>query len=94
METKLSGTPQQMADQCSSTAGCVGFTSDGRMKSAIAENLEAWASEQPCDGIYVAIARTGTGAARLAGRLARMAWRAASAAGGTYRACPAHGQWR
>ncbi len=62
METKLSGTPQQMADQCSSTAGCVGFTSDGRMKSAIAENLEAWASEQPCDGIYVAIARSGTGA--------------------------------
>ncbi|PRW20899.1 RNA helicase [Chlorella sorokiniana] len=61
LEGKLEGTPQQMADKCSETPGCAGFTSDGRMKSAIKEPLEAWANPTgDCDGIYAANARTGT----------------------------------
>lgn len=64
MDPQLAGqAPQQLADACSAAPGCVGFTSDGRLKSAIKDALEPWPSEQPaeCDGIYVATARSTTG---------------------------------
>lgn len=61
MEPKLSGTPQQMADQCSATPGCVAFTSDGVMKSAVKEALDPLPDAGPCSGIYIATAGTGTG---------------------------------
>lgn len=61
MEPKLSGTPQQMADQCSATPGCLAFTSDGVMKSAVKEALDPLPDAGPCGGIYIATAGTGTG---------------------------------
>lgn len=61
LEPKLSGTPQQMADQCSTTPGCVAFTSDGVMKSAVKEALDPLPDAGPCGGIYIATAGTGTG---------------------------------
>lgn len=51
-----------MADTCSETAGCKGYTSGGVMKSALTYPLVDWANPGgDCDGIYILAAVTGTG---------------------------------
>lgn len=62
LEPKLEGTPKQMADKCSETAGFKGYTSTGVMKSALTYPLVDWANPGgDCDGIYILAAVTGTG---------------------------------
>ena len=44
---------EQLAVLCDTTPGCVGFTTDGVLKSAIAQPLPPWTNLGPCDGVFV-----------------------------------------